>query len=241
MKTIAEASGENVDFWERGRPVRKKYDLGIFCHIKHTKALIPHCKKTILVTHGVVNEERPSNDCDITLATSEEVRDHWGLDCPIIRQPIDTAYWSVSKRSFLSLCRFAYRRGETHSQSVSRLLSLNYERIAGLKSDQILEILARSAVCHATGRAALEAMSCGVPTVIYDHREAYQPHLLDDGPLLSSATTNYSGRGGTKNPSVGHVFKATQKALDTKFDYRQYILENHDAKKIAKEILCYSY
>lgn len=241
MKTIADhLPGHEVHYWEPGQQLNGQYDLGIISQVSRTKKAIDHCRNTILVSHGVVKEEKPEPLCDVTLAVSEEVRDHWQLNCDIIRQPIDTTFWSPSpKVNRTLLARFAYRVGETKSKDVAKMCGLTYTQIKGMTQHEARKIIRTSAVVHASGRAALEAMSCGIPTVIYDHRKQYQGEYLEEN-FLSSMKTNYSGRGGVENPTLQQVTNTTQTALVCE-GYREHIEKYHDAKHIAEKLLCYNY
>lgn len=226
---------DDVAFWTPGRPLpTRSFDLGIFAHIGRTRPALDRCRRSVLISHGIIEAERPEPGADVTAFVSEEVRLHWGgTDEPIIRQPIDLGFWKPGTKHHNRLVRFAYRRGETKSEQAAKRLGLDYLRVANSTPAEARQIIQGSAVVHASGRAALEAMACDVPTVIYDHRQAYQRELFE--PLNEARTSNYSGRGGW-TPTVDEITDETHSALKQS-GWRDYVAEHHDAKTIARELL----
>ena len=70
IKTVSdelERRGHYVECWEPEHdPLNdgKTFDFGIFSNIELTKSHIPICKETVLVSHGIIEAERPDNSCD---------------------------------------------------------------------------------------------------------------------------------------------------------------------------------
>ena len=226
--------GHTVQLWQPDMILKGDFDLGIISNIDLTRKAIKHCRKTILVSHGIIEAEKPYYLCDKLLFVSEGVRNHWDMDGEIIRQPIDLDFWSPRQNKTNLVSRYSYRTGNTHCEPIATTLNREYCHINGVTHEQARKIICNSLVVFATGRAALESMACGVPTVIYDHRQAYQPPLM--GLDLDLEMQNsYSGRSGT-TPTFKQVLSATDKAVN-KNNWRDWVVANHDVKKIVKELI----
>jgi glycosyltransferase involved in cell wall biosynthesis len=213
-----------------------RYDLGIISHWTFTGAVAPLCNEVVNVSHGVIDAERPK--FGKRLFTSEEVREHWGVDGGIIRQPIDLDFWTpaVARREYLT--RFSYRDGLDMAVDVARSLNLKYRHIKRMTPRQCREILRQSAVVLATGRAALEAMACGAPVVICDHRAPYQGPLLDT-QTLGSMKRNYSGRGG-QAPTPSALREACEVSM-AQGSLRWHVEEHHNARRVVNDLLAYAH
>lgn len=230
MASALEQLGHDVTIWGPCQPL-SQYDLGIFAHLSHTRAALPWCSRSILVSHGIVPAESPESGCDVTAFTSEEVRDHWNGDGPIIRQPIDLKFWTPGKVGN-ALVRYAARRGLSFAPSVAKALDLPFIHASGQSQHRAREIVRGASCVLATGRAALEAMACNVPAVICDDRH-YQGPLIGCGDLETSMKHNYSGRCGVK-ATPDNVRKAISEAKPN----REWVDRHHDSMNVAKEILC---
>ena len=227
--------GFDVDVKEPHELDSSKYDLGIFSNIELTRNAVEHCKESVLISHGIIDAEKPDNSCDRLMFVSEGVRDHWKMDGDIIRQPIDLEFWKPNNNIVPSMVnRFSYRNGNTHCFQTSVELNRTYGHIQNHNAKNCRHFLWRSLVVFATGRAALEAMACGVPTVIYDHREAYQPALMGEN-LNDEMKNSYSGRSGY-TPSAEQVLAKTKEAIK-QTNWREWVAKHHDVKQIVSQLL----
>jgi glycosyltransferase involved in cell wall biosynthesis len=225
--------GHDVQTWGPGQPPPLGgHDLGIIANPTDTARAYDWCKKTLTVCHGIIPAESPTGDN--VVYTSEEVRAHWGGDGPIIRQPIDLEFWTPvrSRRRFLT--RFSYRGGLPFLPVLAKSLGMIPKHVRNSSAEEARDVLRESACVIATGRAALEAMACGVPVVICDHRSAYQQPLFDPD-TTGAMTRNYSGRGGVR-PTLDNIKTAVKTAMKNG-SMRNHIEENHDVKNVVNELL----
>lgn len=230
------AWGHEVVTWGRGEPTPPgpQFDLGIFAHWAETSHLMPLCKRWVNISHGPIAPEKPGREADRVLFTSEGVRDHWGVEGDIIRQPIDLSFWSPVQARRIYLTRHSYRHGLGFVPGIASRLNLKFKHISKAAYRSVRETLRESAVVLATGRAALEAMACGCAVVICDHRHQYQDALLDPD-TLGAMERNYSGRGGV-TPTPENIETAIRHALKIG-SLRSHVERHHDAKAIAKQLL----
>lgn len=219
--------GHTVEYWgpELARP-EGRFDAGIFANWKHTAAAAEQCSRLLRVSHGIIPDESVGD-----VATSEEVADRWKITGGIIRQPIDLEFWTPSDCPKTLFTRFSYRGGLTWiREAIPR--GLEYVHLKSAKPAECREVLQRSAIVVATGRAALEAMTCGACVVIADARE-YQAALVDFN-AAGSMSRNYSGRGGVRaTPESLEI--AVERALDVG-PLLNHVWEHHDAKRIVDDI-----
>ncbi len=210
------------------------FDLGIIANVSDTARAFDCCRKNITVCHGIIPAEKPRRS-DLVTFTSEEIRDHWGIDGPIIRQPINTEFWSPGKDLLqTNLTRFSYRSGLPFVKHLARSLEMPYHHLRNSDPDGVRGILRKSACVLATGRAALEAMSCGAPVVLCDHRSAYQGPLMDLD-IEGAMTRNYSGRGGVA-PTTENVRQAIEAAMSGR-SMRGRIFKHHNVETIVDQLL----
>jgi hypothetical protein len=225
--------GHRVETWGPEQPAPLGgFDLGILANVGDTVRAFEWCRNTITICHGIIPAENPRGD--LGAFTSEEVRDHWGGQGAVLRQPIDLAFWSPGPGTKKYLTRFSYRGGLRFISSLARELDLEYRVVRDLGPRAARDILRRSACVLATGRAALEAMACGAPVVLCDHRSAYQGPLMDLA-LTTAATRNYSGRGGV-TPTLPRVREAVKHSMEHG-SRRRYVEDTHNVVDIADQIL----
>ena len=211
------------------------FDLGIIANAQDTARAFEWCQKTINVCHGIIPAEKPGTN-DLVAFTSEEVRDHWGGNGPIIRQPIDTEFWSPDSWGLkIYLARFSYRAGLSFVADLAAGLNSRYCHIRNETQEKAREILRQSVCVLATGRAALEAMACDVPVVLCDHRSSYQPPLMHTGTAATAMIRNYSARGGI-TPTESNVRLEIEKAIE-RGSMRDHVLKFHDVKNIVDQLL----
>lgn len=225
--------GHEVVFWgPEWRLPEGRFDAGIVANVPFTRAALPLCGRVLVVSHGIIPAEEPVGE--LVAYTSEGVRDHWGGTGPVLRQPIGLDFWTPGEGGGRYLTRFSYRRGLDFLPRLAERMGLRFRHVASLSALEARAVLRSSACVLATGRAALEAMACGVPVVICDHRSAYQGPLLDPDTLGAMAR-NYSGRGGV-TPTPGNVAEAVQHAIG-RGSLRAHVEAHHDARKVTQEIL----
>ena len=225
--------GHMVTTWgpEQGVPLGG-FDLGIMANVNDTARAFVWCRKTLLVSHGIISAEEPQGENAVF--TSEEIRNHWKGTGPVIRQPIDTAFWSPETVQRDYLTRFSYRAGLPFVITMAKAMGLSYRHVKNSSQDEARRTLRKSVCVLATGRAALEAMACDVPVVLCDHRGAYQQPLMDLD-VLGAMTRNYSGRGGVR-PTNENVREAVEMMIKSP-TWRQHVLEHHRVEKIVDELL----
>lgn len=228
--------GHAVTVWgkERGmlRSSPKHFDLGIFANAAHSSALAGYCARTVLVSHGIVDDENPADGFSRVFFTSEEVRDHWQGVGDVIRQPIDLDFWHPS-RGHRAVVRFANRGGLEWLPGVAASLGLPFVHVRDATSEQARTLLQGAAVVLASGRAAVEAAACGSPVVICDHRPYQSPLLAAFGP--GQMERNYSGRGGIA-PTPETVRDAIGSALLYGSDI-DHVRRHHDVRRIVGQLL----
>lgn len=227
--------GHEAITWGPGQPIPVGgFDFGIISNAGDTARAFDWCRQTVNICHGIIPAEQPRID-DLTMYTSEEVRDHWCGAGPIIRQPIDTEFWSPDSWGLkVFLARFSYRSGLGFVMNLATDLNLAYTHIRNEGQEEVRRILRQSGCVLATGRAACEAMACGVPVVICDHRAAYQKPLLNLN-IKHSMLQNYSGRGGI-TPTPDNVRHACEAAMENG-SMRDHIKRYHDVKNVVDQLL----
>jgi len=232
-----ERRGYDVETWgpEQFFPAGE-FDLGIVANIHDTHKALAQCRKLIVVSHGIIPAENPhlKNSRAQLVFTSEEIRDHWDGIGQIVRQPIDLDFWVPAHNRKESLTRFSYRRGLNFVKGIARSMQMKYVHLHNKSSRECREVLQNSACVLATGRAALEAMACGVPVVLLDHRGAYQPALLHTD-IPQAAKRNYSGRGGI-TPTILNTREAIDRAI-TRGNMRKYVKKYHDVVHIVDQLM----
>lgn len=208
------------------------FDVGIIANAIDANRALDLCGSVIGVSHGIIPAERPI--LENTAYTSEEVRDHWMGTGPVIRQPIDTDFWSPENNTALFLTRFSYRRGLPYVKQMARSLKCKYRHVRSQTPEEARGIIRQSAAVLATGRAALESAATGTVTVLCDHRSAYMGPMLDTD-FQGAMVRNYSGRGGIA-PTPENVRQAIIEA-QVKGSMRDHVLKHHKAAHVVDQLL----
>lgn len=237
MRAVLEQMGHACLEWQPGMTLPAgRIDLGVIANACLTVRVARLCRQVVNVSHGIIPEEAPMIGVP-QLFVSEGVRAHWGKGGELLRQPIDLDHWRpASGPERRGIIRFSYRRSQTLCSEAAWLLGQPYRQIHSAKPIEAQVALSRAALVYASGRAALEAMACGAPTVIYDHRSAYQGPLLDMN-LRRQMENSYSGRGGS-SPKLNELLDASRQAMRLpEGHWRSHVEQNHDARAIAARLL----
>lgn len=226
--------GHEVTTWEPGSGARLTgtFDIGILANAADTNPVRVFCRQNLTICHGIIAPEKPPLR-DVAF-TSEEVREHWRGDGPIVRQPIDLDFWRPLATQKRYLVRFSYRTGLAIARWAARTLRLPFTHISAAGPEQARATLNHAVCVLASGRAALEAMACGVPVVLCDERH-YQGPLLDPD-ILGAMTRNYSGRGGMV-PTKDNILDAIDAAIG-RGSLRPHVESHHDARRVVSDLLC---
>lgn len=222
--------GHEVTIWGPEWPLSGRFDAGIVANVQHTGDAVAACDRVLRVSHGIIADEAGGPEF---AATSEEVRDKWSCDGPVIRQPLDLSFWTPADGPRTLLTRHSYRLGLDYLPSLARERGLGYAHLRAESPETVRDTLQRSAVVIATGRAAVEAMACGAPVVIADDRP-YQGPLLDGDPI-GAMTRNYSGRGGHK-ASASRMVVAMDEARE-RGSLRAHAETHHDVRNVTARIM----
>lgn len=241
IRTVADKLEKNygceVIQWEPGmKPPEGTFDWGIFAHWRLTQHLGKLCGKVTNVCHGIISTEEPVGSRAVFV--SRGVAAHWGFpESRVLHQPIDLSFWHPQQiPDPKKLVRYSYRYQPTHSQVVAESLGLKFEKIGDVTHEVARREIQSAAVVFASGRAALEAMACGVPTVVYDNREYQGPMMCKS--LVVNMMNSYSGRGGLKNPTSNDVKIAAIQAMSEHGDFfREWICQAHNADDIVEELV----
>lgn len=226
--------GHQVRQWRPGMELNGTFDLGIIANLKYTRPVLNFCRRSILVSHGIIPAEKPEAGCDVTAFVSEGVRDHWQMDGPVIRQPIDLDFWEPSDGPRTHLIRYSYRTAPIHGERVAEALGLEWCHVYGMTHENARICLQGAACVLATGRGALEAMACGCPTIVYDHRKAYQGPLMNLD-MNANIQNSYSGRGG-REPTEAEVIEACQREIE-RGSPRPWVEDHHDARRVVDRLI----
>ena len=238
-RTIADVftlRGHECVLWGPKTPLpERRFDVGVISNPYAVRRVLKKCDRVLCVSHGVIPEERPPASYK-TVFTSEEVKNHWDGTGPIVRQPIDLRFWNPRFRKPEPVLLFySYRSPDDCGlRNVADALRLRFVHLRKASHRQARDMMLRSAVVCASGRAALEAMACGAVTVICDHRP-YNEGPLICGDMDVARAHNYSGRGGepmNATMALCVIWKAMQNQLP-----RAYVTQHHDADKIADKLL----
>lgn len=213
------------------------YDLAL---VNHNTCLPVDAKKIVFTSHGIYPpEEVPvSESAHHYVGVSEEICKKYQLD-NLIRNPIDTTLFKptsvpgkVPKRALAIVDDQALRKIK------DACAQLGIEVVTPTRySFETPKLMNEVDLVFSIGRGALEAMSCGRPVILYDERgytKGSDGYFSDE----NVRTCNYSGRYFNRHFEVSDLKEEILKynSTDGKRN-RQYILDNHDVKKIAKQYL----
>ena len=230
---------------------KKRYDLILANHY----TCVNHLRLrgfVIQTCHGIYPElEQPSPYANGYVAISQEVKDHlWQKQLPskVILNGINIErYKSITPlhkevQTVLSLCQSeeANRIIEASCKAAGvDLITLNKNKNPEWHVEKVIN---RADLVVAIGRSAYEAMACGRPVIIFDHRSYFKP--CGDGyvrdQLERSLLKNCSGRYSNKAFSVAEVTGEIRKFRreDGNF-FRNFALNKLNIANTVQEYLNY--
>ncbi len=223
-----------------------KFDLGIISPACCYLPTYDMCKQTIQVTHGVVDAEAPVEAADFNVFVSEEARDHWGIDGPVIRNPIDTSRYRTilaPRHKLKNVAHFSNYDDIEALQEACIQMGVQLHRVKHKGFDEVIEMLTDADMIFAVGRSAYEAMSLGREVVFCDNRSYYNVEgSLGDGfasqCYYEARANNCSGRWGVYQWDVCDFIKIMRAYdRDSAYANRQLIIDHHDHRAIAAELL----
>lgn len=230
-----EIRGHECVVWGPGLPEPAgRFDVGVLSNIGATARAAAWCDRFVCVSHGVVSDEKPDSWRSI-IYTSEEVAGHWALPGTVLRQPIDLEYWRDDGLTRSGFVFYSYRAPDVFGlDHLARRLGLRFSWIKSVETETAREALRSAALVAASGRAALEAMATGAPTIICDHRP------YNNGPLIEVSAEkamrfNYSGRSGV-HPDSFDLYSYCRQVMAFQ-EPRKHVERHHDARIIANELL----
>lgn len=203
----------------------KGYDLAL---INHNTCLGVDAKYKIFTSHGTVPTlEIPYKGADVYVAVNENVAKKHNIDT-IIKNPIDTELFKPITE--------IKDKPETILAITEEKLDLPYNVIyPDRRKMNMSELINKADIVISLGRGCLEAMSCGRPVITWDKRpywEARGDGYLDD---LSKLKGNVAGQYARTDINILEEIKKYNK--EDGIINREYILENHDVRKIVDKYL----
>lgn len=228
--------GHNVELWtkepgaiselinkEFGCPVnqvKKSYDLILINHNFMAKRVIELGIQGIKIQtcHGVYVElEQPYYGLDAYVSISQEVQEHLtskGFKSTLIHNGIDCETFTpnkLPKPQYKSV--YSLSQNDELNNRLERICKrIGYEFISNNKFSNptynVHEEIQKAGVVVSLGRGAYEAMACGTPVIVLDHRpysKCYADGLITPDNLEESMKHNCSGRRYKIEPTDDHI------------------------------------
>lgn len=199
------------------------YDLAI---INHNSCVNVDAKYKIFTSHGTVPElEIPPAGMNYYVAVNENVSKKYKIP-HIIKNPINTELFKPTSTI----------RATPDRVMVIGNAKVPVPHIKPTRTDyNTFNLINDADVVIAIGRGALEAMSCGRCVITWDNKIGWGE--IGDGYLddLSKLTGNVAGEYLLRRIDWNVEFSKYQQEHGER--NRQYILENHDVRKIVQEYL----
>lgn len=201
--------------------------------------------------HGIFPPlEKPLPGMDAYVAISGEIRDKYKeLNPVIIPNGINTEVFKPNgkKKRFVKKLLFLSNYKSDFSKLLRKVaysLGMTFGRIGGKAGEDkfdIVDDLNSADIVVGLGRSALEAMSCGKKVIVADKRnyaDLGMDGFLTRENVKQSAYNNFSGRAFRKEITFASVRNEVKKALKDNSEWeRDYVLKNHDIKKIAEKYI----
>lgn len=223
-----------------------KFDLGIISPAICFPPTYETCKKTLQVTHGIIEAEVPIKEADYHVYISEETRDFWDIDGPVIRNAVDTDRYApvgLARQNLQAVAHFSNYDDILNLQIACEDMGVRLNRIKHEGFENVMRLLGDADMVFAVGRSAYEAMSTGREVVFCDNRAYYEAEgSLGDGLAsecyYEARTNNCSGRWGRHQWSVNNFMEILDSYKQASaLSNRQIIIDNHDHHEIAAELL----
>jgi hypothetical protein len=200
----------------------EKFDLGIISQVQTApvvKAGI--CDKTVYVSHGLGNADKPLLGCDVVCAMSDEVKDKWGIK-NLIYNPVDTEWFYYPKKVL-----YLSEHGGLKGVLKQACDELGYELRHAKKTWDVKGAICWADVVVGVGRGCLEAMSCGKSVIVADYRKYNGKPLMD---YTYNVSHNCSGRCDKVEPTV-------ERLKEHLLGNRLTMLLYHSSEKVCKRLL----
>ena len=216
---VSNMLGDLMDYEPSG------YDLAL---INHNTCINVDARFKIYTSHGTVPElEKPVAGADVYVAVNENTADYHKID-KIIKNPIDTDLFRPTSEI----------RGVPQSilSITDEFVSLPYHIITPSRTEYNMSHLINQAdIVISMGRGALEAMSCARNVVTWDKRPYWESRgdgYIDNFDMLKGNTAGQYARNDIVLTDEIAKYDKSQGKKN-----REYILENHDVKKIVNQYL----
>lgn len=219
--------------------VANDYDLIICSHVLPEIKANPALK--ILISHGIIKDERMTPGADRYISVSKEVRDinmKFGFRSEVVPQPIRINRYT---RPGETLRKILIIRREPVAHDPFEFLKDQYEVRYSDLTVPIEDQIEWADLCITLGRGALESMAQGRPVLVADNRPyigAVGDGYMNKGTIWKSARCNFSGRWFKHHITREWIEKELAKynADDSAFLF-EYVSEHHDAVKIVNQYL----
>jgi len=207
------------------------------------------CTK-ILTCHGVLPQlEQPRRGADIYVAVSEEVQAHMhqrGYEATVIRNPIDCERFKPDDRELPRVpggvwfySRYVGDAGETCAQAFAPICYTYRAPGHGGHVGQLAvpDVMNDQDLVIAIGRSAYEAAACGRNLIVGDYN-GFDGFATPES-MLEFRKNNCSGR----RYGIHYTPEELRQIAERNYDpamgarLREYILENNDVRKIARQYL----
>lgn len=232
---------------QRGRSLSvehtDRYDLAIVSQNSTFKAARAVSDRVIFVSHGPGELEVPpygsANRPD--LCPNAECFVSEELGAPVIRQPIDTDFWRPYAPTGppVDVLRVSYYGGmEWLSPLCMQDMGLTFVHISDMSDPKELRgWYNRASVVIASGRSALEAMSCDVPVILADHRPYNGKEPLASSCIPLAMVTNYSCRDGLPITPEGMRTGLSWHLKGGTVGRRDHVMVHHRVEDIVDQLL----
>lgn len=217
-----------------------RFDLAIVSQNSTFEAARKVAERVIFVSHGIGEMEMPPISIDppiepVCVYVSEESQRWTPGHGHVIRQPIDTEYWKPHGMGvpIFDVLRVSYHRGMAWLPKLCSNNGWTFYHARNESTGSLRSVMRTAGVVIASGRSALEAMSCGAKVIVADERSYNGKALMatDRGTMQH----NYSGRGGIE--ATPERIESAIKMRGAIAPQREHVFQHHDVRKIVTELL----